>query len=437
MRTATRFLEKRMVQDIERITGGRYRRVRVDDRNLAIEVFAPERGDWVDVSSLSQGTLDQIYLAARLGLVRLVTGDRRPPLIFDDPFVTFDDARAARAVDMLRELNARLPGHLPDDLGALRRGGRSRSSSSRVPPPPTPARTRRRPGLTGRRLGRGRGLAVASSSGSCRPWRGGPAISAAGGRPGAGRYSGWSSSPRSSASSSSAVVAILRGEPVPGPADLGWASLAGLAGGLGIVCLYQGLATARITVVAPITGVLAATIPVTVGWLGQGVPSGVADRRHRAGPRRRRPRLDLERIPSTTGRPASGTASRPASAFGLFNVFASRFSPGARIRPARRRPDRRGDRAHRRHRRRPGGRGACQRSVVPLAIVVGLGDMAGTRSSCSPRRPGGSTSRASCRRSTRSRRSCWRRSSCAIGSPAATPLGIVAAATAIVLIAGG
>lgn len=104
MRTATRFLEKRMVGDIARITGGRYRRVRVDDRNLAIEVFAPEKGDWVDVSSLSQGTLDQVYLAARLGLVRLVTGDRRPPLIFDDPFVTFDDARAARAVQMLHEL---------------------------------------------------------------------------------------------------------------------------------------------------------------------------------------------------------------------------------------------------------------------------------------------------------------------------------------------
>ena len=42
-------------------------------------VFAPELGDWVDVSSLSQGTLDTVYLAARIGLVRLVTGDRRPP----------------------------------------------------------------------------------------------------------------------------------------------------------------------------------------------------------------------------------------------------------------------------------------------------------------------------------------------------------------------
>jgi len=105
MRRATRYLEKRMVADIERVTDGRYRRVRVDDQTLGIELFAPERGDWVDVAALSQGTLDLVYLAARLGLVRLVTGDRRPPLVFDDPFVTMDDARAARALGLLKDMS--------------------------------------------------------------------------------------------------------------------------------------------------------------------------------------------------------------------------------------------------------------------------------------------------------------------------------------------
>jgi recombinational DNA repair ATPase RecF len=104
MRTATRYLEKRMVVDLDRVTGGRYRRVRVDDATLDIAVFAPERSDWVPVSQLSQGTVDLVYLAARLGLVRLVTGDRRPPLLFDDPFVTLDDARASQAIDVLRDL---------------------------------------------------------------------------------------------------------------------------------------------------------------------------------------------------------------------------------------------------------------------------------------------------------------------------------------------
>ncbi len=104
MKTATRYLEGHMVRDVATVTGGRYRRVRVDDKTLDIDVHAPERGDWVPVSSLSQGTLDLVYLVARLGLVRLVTGDRRPPLVFDDPFVTLDDTRAARALDLLKRV---------------------------------------------------------------------------------------------------------------------------------------------------------------------------------------------------------------------------------------------------------------------------------------------------------------------------------------------
>jgi uncharacterized protein YhaN len=104
MARATRYLEKRMAGAVATITDGRYRRVRIDDDSLAISVVAPEKGDWVDIRELSDGTLGQIYLAARLGLVRYASGDRRPPLIFDDPFVTFDDAHATRAFGLLRDL---------------------------------------------------------------------------------------------------------------------------------------------------------------------------------------------------------------------------------------------------------------------------------------------------------------------------------------------
>ncbi len=104
MKTATRYLEGHMVRDVSTVTGGRYRRVRVDDKTLDIEVMAPERGDWVPVGTLSQGTLDLVYLTARLGLVRLVTGDRRPPLVLDDPFVTLDDDRATRALALLKRV---------------------------------------------------------------------------------------------------------------------------------------------------------------------------------------------------------------------------------------------------------------------------------------------------------------------------------------------
>jgi uncharacterized protein YhaN len=106
MRRATRYLETEVGQDIGRVTGGRYERVRIDDQTLDVAAWSPERGDWVAPGQLSKGTLDQVFLAARIGLVRLVTAGRRPPLILDDPFVTFDDRRAARAAALLRELSA-------------------------------------------------------------------------------------------------------------------------------------------------------------------------------------------------------------------------------------------------------------------------------------------------------------------------------------------
>ena len=106
MRKATRFLEQQVGQDLGRLTGGRYSRVSIDDQTLDVAVWTPERGDWVAAYQLSKGTIDQIFLAARIGLVRLVTQGKRPPLVLDDPFVTFDDTRAARAAQLLRELSS-------------------------------------------------------------------------------------------------------------------------------------------------------------------------------------------------------------------------------------------------------------------------------------------------------------------------------------------
>ena len=106
MARATRFLERRMVGDLARVTGGRYREIRIDDGGLGFDVRSAERGDWVPVTALSRGTLDAVYLAARIALVRLVTGDRRPPLLLDDPLVSLDDDRSRRALAALRELAA-------------------------------------------------------------------------------------------------------------------------------------------------------------------------------------------------------------------------------------------------------------------------------------------------------------------------------------------
>jgi drug/metabolite transporter (DMT)-like permease len=68
------------------------------------------------------------------------------------------------------------------------------------------------------------------------------------------------------------VLVLARGEHWPQGADLGWSIAAGLAGVLGISALYRGLAVGRMGVVAPTTGVLAAVIPVVVGFATEGVP---------------------------------------------------------------------------------------------------------------------------------------------------------------------
>jgi uncharacterized membrane protein len=69
------------------------------------------------------------------------------------------------------------------------------------------------------------------------------------------------------------ALAVIRGETMPGPGDLGWSVLAGVAGGIGITALYKALAVGRMGIVAPVTGVIAAIIPVTTGIVQEGLPS--------------------------------------------------------------------------------------------------------------------------------------------------------------------
>jgi drug/metabolite transporter (DMT)-like permease len=69
------------------------------------------------------------------------------------------------------------------------------------------------------------------------------------------------------------AVGAARGEPVPQGTDLLWAIAGGALGVVGITSLYRGLAVGRMGVVAPTTGVLAAVVPVVVGFALEGVPS--------------------------------------------------------------------------------------------------------------------------------------------------------------------
>jgi drug/metabolite transporter (DMT)-like permease len=69
------------------------------------------------------------------------------------------------------------------------------------------------------------------------------------------------------------ALALLFAEPLPPPDGLLFGALAGLSGGIALAALYQGLAGGHMGVVAPITAVIAAAVPVLFGFFVEGLPS--------------------------------------------------------------------------------------------------------------------------------------------------------------------
>lgn len=73
------------------ITGGIYSSMSVDEN---LNIFMNTRAKLVPIEQVSSGTMDQIYLALRMAVARLMQGEQEPlPLIFDDSFVQYDDER--------------------------------------------------------------------------------------------------------------------------------------------------------------------------------------------------------------------------------------------------------------------------------------------------------------------------------------------------------
>jgi len=71
------------------------------------------------------------------------------------------------------------------------------------------------------------------------------------------------------------AIGLALHEAWPGVRDLVVCAIAGILGAVGIVMLYRGLAIGRMGIVAPVTGVLAAVIPVVAGFVTEGVPGPV------------------------------------------------------------------------------------------------------------------------------------------------------------------
>lgn len=89
------------------LTAGKYSQVLIDE-NMHITVIEEDNKERnIELESLSGGTLDQLYLALRVGLGSILSGNQNIPLIFDDSFVQYDSKRLRNSIDMLAKESQR------------------------------------------------------------------------------------------------------------------------------------------------------------------------------------------------------------------------------------------------------------------------------------------------------------------------------------------
>ena len=85
---------------ISKISNNKYNKIKLDDSgNLILE---KENGDYISVDRLSTGTIDQIYLSLRLGVLEELTKEKLP-IILDESFAYFDKDRLKNILIFLSE----------------------------------------------------------------------------------------------------------------------------------------------------------------------------------------------------------------------------------------------------------------------------------------------------------------------------------------------
>jgi len=94
---------------VSTVTRGRYERLELQDDGQRLVTYAANGTMPVTVAPpLSQGTLDQMYLAIRLAIVdHLDDGRDRLPLFMDEVFVNWDQERRRGALDVLAQMAER------------------------------------------------------------------------------------------------------------------------------------------------------------------------------------------------------------------------------------------------------------------------------------------------------------------------------------------
>ena len=85
---------------LKKVTAGKYEKV-FGDRDMKVHLLEDERE--IGLTSVSRGTIEQIYLCIRVAAAMLLWQTEDMPFIFDDVFAFYDDERLEAAMRMLKE----------------------------------------------------------------------------------------------------------------------------------------------------------------------------------------------------------------------------------------------------------------------------------------------------------------------------------------------
>lgn len=93
-------LNRAVSEVISEVTGQKYSDLKIDEK---LDVKVGWNGNYVLLDRLSAGTIDQIYFALRLAVADLLLGKDEIPLLLDDSFALYDEARVRAALHKLAQ----------------------------------------------------------------------------------------------------------------------------------------------------------------------------------------------------------------------------------------------------------------------------------------------------------------------------------------------
>lgn len=127
------------------------------------------------------------------------------------------------------------------------------------------------------------------------------------------------------------ILALVWREPFPTLTDICWGAVAGLAGAIGLVAFYSALSVGQMGIIAPISAILTASLPVLFSFFTQGLPGFV----QMGGFLLALLSITLiSRPEKSKGRPKGiGLALLAGCGFGCFFILISRVAPTATFWP--------------------------------------------------------------------------------------------------------